>query len=422
MCQQQGSSFHPRSNGRYPTQFCIRSIELNEIIEPRRPWSWLLVLLGFVAGTWQVQALDLKITGEYKPTPLEPGNGQFKDTTPRHNYCTRPGCRPSIRLEGMAISYPEGFEAGATGRESLYFRMPSVLRTVTLTHEENGSVVEVRWRVDSFTGSVEGRPNSVQPTGYLAPAPCTLIHGQGASTWFDFQWRLDERGQGCSKTILADMPPGRFLYFGISYELQFPNAVAMHNGRYTGVVPLTMGPGGDIDFGDRAVISDGTLNIAIELEVQHQFAVRFPVDAPVVQLAPEGGWSQWRDHGIRPSRLRQELPFLLTSSMDFNMKLQCEHEAADRCGIRNAEDDTVVPVDVDVTIPGMSSVMDGRPAQGTPLLPDNARAPRFTPDGYLMQRRSTLRFTAGREAVTEMLKSPGSHWQGNMTVVFDANP
>lgn len=36
--------------------------------------------------------------------------------------------------------------------------------------------------------------------------------------------------------------------------------------------------------------------------------------------------------------------------------------------------------------------------------------------------RSMLRFTAGRDAVTEMLKSPGTYWQGNMTVVLDVNP
>ena len=36
--------------------------------------------------------------------------------------------------------------------------------------------------------------------------------------------------------------------------------------------------------------------------------------------------------------------------------------------------------------------------------------------------RSMLRFTAGRDAVTEMQKSPGTHWQGNMTVVLGTNP
>lgn len=112
----------------------------------------------------------------------------------------------------------------------------------------------------------------------------------------------------------------------------------------------------------------------------------------------------------------------MTTSMDFSMKLRCEHDLGEGCGIRNTASDVVVPVDVDVTIPGMSNVRDGRPAQNTALQPDDARAPRFTPDGYLIQRRSALRFTADREAVTEMLKSPGSHWQGNMTVVFDANP
>jgi hypothetical protein len=39
-----------------------------------------------------------------------------------------------------------------------------------------------------------------------------------------------------------------------------------------------------------------------------------------------------------------------------------------------------------------------------------------------MQRRSPLPYTAEREAVTEMLRTPGSHWSGDMTVVFDANP
>ena len=76
-----------------------------------------------------------------------------------------------------------------------------------------------------------------------------------------------------------------------------------------------------------------------------------------------------------PERLRQALPFHLTSSMDFSMKLRCEHAAGSGCGIRNAADDVVVPVDVDVTIPGMRNLKDGRPAQDTPLSADDALAP-----------------------------------------------
>ncbi len=108
--------------------------------------------------------------------------------------------------------------------------------------------------------------------------------------------------------------------------------------------------------------------------------------------------------------------------MDFSMKLRCEHDAGNRCGIRNQTLGQVVPVDVDVTCPACAIARWAPGAGHTKLLPDDAQAPRFTPDGYLMQRRSTLRFTAGRDAVTEMLKAPGSHWEGNMTVVFDANP
>jgi hypothetical protein len=79
-------------------------------------------------------------------------------------------------------------------------------------------------------------------------------------------------------------------------------------------------------------------------------------------------------------------------------------------------------VDVDVTIPGMRNLKDGRPAQDTPLSADDALAPRFSPEGYLMQRRSTLRFTANRAAVETIVQLPGSRWDGQMTVVFDANP
>jgi hypothetical protein len=39
-----------------------------------------------------------------------------------------------------------------------------------------------------------------------------------------------------------------------------------------------------------------------------------------------------------------------------------------------------------------------------------------------MQRRSTLRFTANRAAVETIVQLPGSRWDGQMTVVFDANP
>jgi hypothetical protein len=210
-------------------------------------------------------------------------------------------------------------------------------------------------------------------------------------------------------------------WLGLGLRIVSVSPLSLVDGVYEGETTFTTGGAeSDIDFGDDVTTEPVVLKF--RFTVRHDFQVRFPNDAPSVRLAPEDGWSQWIDHGRPPVRLRQELPFHMTTSMDFSMKLRCEHDFAEGCGIRNAVSDVVVPVDVDVTIPGMSNVRDGRPAQNTALLPDDTRAPRFTPDGYLMQRRSALRFTAGREAVTEMVKSPGSHWQGNMTVLFDANP
>ncbi|WP_447591903.1 hypothetical protein [Stenotrophomonas rhizophila] len=42
-------------------------------------------------------------------------------------------------------------------------------------------------------------------------------------------------------------------------------------------------------------------------DVAHDFKVEFSAESPRVQLAPEGGWSRWIDHGLPPARLRQSL-------------------------------------------------------------------------------------------------------------------
>lgn len=60
---------------------------------------------------------------------------------------------------------------------------------------------------------------------------------------------------------------------------------------------------------------------------------------PTRAAGGRGGWSHWIDHGQPPTRLRQALPFQLTTSMDFSRTLRCEHAAGNRCGIRNHADD-----------------------------------------------------------------------------------
>ncbi|WP_329758927.1 hypothetical protein [Stenotrophomonas geniculata] len=207
------------------------------------------------------------------------------------------------------------------------------------------------------------------------------------------------------------------------YELETPDPLAMKNDVYRGVLKLDVGPGGDIDFGENAT-TDAVLNINFVLDVAHEFSIQFANANPQVSLLPVGGWHQWVDYNRAPKRLQQELPFSLTSSSEFSIKMRCEHDANGRCGIRDQGAGTVVPVDVDVTMPGMRNVATGAAAISTPLVSEQSglTAPRFSPDSYLQQRPSKLHFSTRGSPLDEMLKAPGSKWKGDVTVIFDSDP
>lgn len=398
-----------------------RPIFVSSLAGPLACATWLLA--GLIASA---SAADLQIMAEFRPSLLDPLHNRFVNTTPQSGYCKE---HPSLCAAGdftidtgMNVSQRRLFGGGEDPREKWYLAVDGSWQDVTVRNANNH---ELKARIRVFlVGMHWGLPSDGTAPGAYGSATggCRGRLGLGNVAWYRYAWDVPE-----GKTVCVRNPKtttdqvARYLNFSIGYHLETPNPLQALDGQYTGSVTYTVGNGQQIDLG-QGDYSDSELTLQLLLDVAHDFKVRFSSESPNVQLVPEGGWSQWIDHGLPPSRLRQELPFHLTTSMDFSMKMRCEHEAAGRCGIRNLRDDVVVPVDVDVTIPGMSNVGDGRPAQDTPLLPDDGRAPRFTPDGYLIERRSTLRFTAGRDAVMEMLKSPGSHWAGNMTVVFDANP
>lgn len=386
----------------------------------------------------------LEITARFEATALNPGNNQFVNTTPNSGicrsqpaWCANRGVNGSIEVP-LGLKYGE-FVVGAAERSQAYFKFPNHWQELAVVHQESGAVFTLKWRTILLGGryvlyrdvkEITGASSNLAGHGALwssiwsyPPAGCqgvgTISNG---ATWYDFQWYVPIEGNSCTKPAKTGFEGMRVDNVGIGYVMVTPNPLAMPSGTYTATASYGVGPGREFDFGDNSSTDVDTVTINFTLTVQHSFDVEFPAAVPRISLVPDGGWSQWIDHGRPPARLRQELPFHLTTSMDLSMRLRCEYETNGRCGIRNTRDDATVPVDVDVTMPGMSDIRDGRPAQDAPLLPDYAPVSRFTPDGYLIQRRSVLRFTAGREAVTEMLKSPGSHWEGSMTVVFDANP
>ncbi|HBS56456.1 MAG TPA: hypothetical protein DEA38_12140 [Stenotrophomonas sp.] len=395
--------------------------------------KWIATLPLLFVSLWSVtahaQVVEAKVTGVFRPSVLNPGNTAFENTTPRGSFCSwRPGdCQRRnayiFDLGNREYWRKEGSGDNASSRNTTYFRFPAP-RLVTFTNRESGntfqaaiSFVAVSMRMD-FT-------NGADPFTYGVSGGCTSIVSAGGLGWATGGWAVRDPSnpQVCFSNRTRNNRVYRYRNVGIGIDAALPNATALPNGRYTASESWTTGGlGSDIDLGDN-ITGVQAIQLNFEFDVLHDFQVRFPSEQPRVQLAPEGGWAQWIDHGKRPSSLRQQLPFQLTSSMDFSMKLRCEHDApGDRCGIRNASDGAVVPVDVDVTLPGMVNQRDGRPAQFTPLTALDANAPRFSSPQYVQDRRSALRFIAGQAAVADMVKSPGSQWRGDITLVFDANP
>jgi len=416
----------------------MKMTEANEMSAGRsvRRYLWahpsvVTLLFALLVGMWsssamgQVAKMDIKAS--FAPNSLDPTHRKFNNDTPLGGLCRRwPGL---CRGDQFSIITPLRVDTRVLGgdrdspRVNYFMGVDAQWKEVDVVHA-GGSTHKVRFRI-SMLSQRYSRNNNGSPSLYGASSGgCGGVGTDiGTSAYHFWGWVLPAGMRTCARATGHSAAANvTITEISVGYELDTPDPLGMLDGEYTGVVSYTVGPGGQIDLGD-GQHQHTELEISFTLTVAHDFQVRFASETPKATLAPDGGWSQWMDHGRVPTHLRQELPFHLTSSMDFSMKMRCEHDApGERCGIRNAGDGEVVPVDVDVTIPGMVNQRDGRPAQFTPLTALEADAPRFSSPQYIQDRRSALRFIAGQEAVNEMVKSPGSQWRGDITIVFDANP
>ncbi|WP_416055559.1 hypothetical protein [Stenotrophomonas maltophilia] len=392
----------------------------------------LTALFILIAVFWvpvaEAQTVAKTVTGRFRPNALDPNNTEFENTTPRGAFCNwRPTeCQRRdayiFDLGNREYWRKSGDGDNSSRRNTTYIGFPAP-RLVTFTNTQNGhtfqasvSFVAMSLRLDFTRGQ--------DPWYYGISGGCTAIRGAGGVGFSTGGWgvRDPQNPQACYSTVARGDRTYVYRNVGIGIDVRLPSAMTLQEGRYTASPAWEIGTGPNhIDLGDN-ITGIRYIRLDFEFDVIHDFQLRFPSEHPRVTLAPDGGWGRWVDHGITPATLRQELPFYLTSSMDFSLKMRCEHEVDRRCGIRHADSDTVVPVDVDVTIPGMRNLKDGKPAQFSAMVPDDTLAPRFTPEGYVRDRRSVLRFIANRDAVEKMVDRPSSHWEGNMTLVFDANP
>ena len=360
----------------------------------------LLAALWISPAPAAAQVIETTVTGEFRPNAANPGNTAFVNTTPRGAFCN---WRPTECDKAGAYIFDIG--AGefwqktgdgdnASARDTTYVRFPAP-RAFMLRDEMTGETAQARVSFVAISLRLNFK-NGADPWYYGVTGGCAAIRGAGGVGWSFGGWgvRDPSNPRECFSTQRRNGRTYSYQNVGIGIQVELPDAITLKNGRYVAQQDWTTGGAeADIDLGDN-ITGVKMIRMNFVFEVAHDLEVLFPSEAPRVTLVPEGGWRAWVEHGIRPPSMSQELPFYLTSSMDFSLKLRCEHELDNQCGIRNARSNDVVPVAVDVTIPGMRNRGDGMPVQGMRLPPGDVRAPRLTPDAYMVQRRSTLRFIA----------------------------
>ena len=381
-----------------------------------------MALLGGYSGT--SAAADVHITAEFTPDGKDPNKRTFTNTTPWSGLCTEGHLQTCIARGVWGIDTTiRGSKRtrGAGQRNNFYFGLPGA-RTLTVSRGD----VERQLRVK--IAGIGARFGDTYASSYTPPN-CTVVlsnFGAGNNTWMRLFHRPDsgEGSMACSGGSSVPGHDGRPIQaLDVIYELEAPNPLEMPAGTYTGKVSYTIGgAGSDIDLGDGVTLTATELTLNFTLKVNHYFSVRFPPGSQRALLAPLGGWAQWTTHGRAPTALIKQLPFQLSSSSLFGVTLRCQHPVPDgRCAIRNqtsSSDD--VPVDIALTVPGVHDRTLARDLVDYPLTTSMA-APVLDPQGYVYERPARLAFRVDGAPLADMLTHPGSHYAGDVTVIFDAD-
>ena len=397
----------------------------------RQVGQWILAALATAACSLG-HAAEMKITAEFKPTVFDPARATFTNTTPQGGFCEVwpsycPVGRFSVSLPVGTINYLT-MEPGASSADSVSFRLPSAFVDVPVVNEKTGHATKVRFRISEFsaryTAVMGSNTHSNLWTGShwaFAPSPCTYgANGVASSSWVSFMWRVPVAANGiaCTKYPTRTIPAQTFSISRVSvgYELVTPDPLSMTNGIYRGKKRFSVGVGGDFDFGNKAILSESSIDVDFELTVKHDFQLKMPADNRRAVLEPPSGWKSWLTGGSPPPVLKRDLGFSISVGAPFTVALSCASADAGRCNLSNPAGSRA-PYSVLMTIPGV--VTDAGGPVSRLELTTNQVATLKPAGGYVNNAQSRLHVEAGPASVREMVKHPGTRYEDVFTLTFD---
>jgi len=411
---------------------------ITAIVSSAVRWQLRLVQSAvlLLVGAASAQAADIYITAEFKPDIHNPDQREFVNTTPWSGVCNSTHLQVCIDNNWWSIDTKirgtkQGIRETNYGPNGFYIGMPAP-RTVTVTSDDGQHSFDLRFNIIGAAlrlwdqeGDGATEPASAGPSNN-----CNLgLHNTFANNRSVMRMFLRrDGGEGVVACALQWLNTNNYVIpeSDFTYKLTTPAPLAMRSGMYTGMTSFRVGgtgEGADFDLGNGVVLTDNVVNVHFQLTVQHAFQLDLPPGSDRAVLAPRGGWSQWSDHGIVPRSLERELAFSISSSGQFSVSLQCQLPLPDgRCAMRNGTVDAEdVPLDIQLTLPGFRDASSGAEAVDVALT-TRMVPPVMTADSFIIRRPARLHFAVNGDAVNAMLDHPGSHYRGDVTVIFDADP
>jgi hypothetical protein len=399
-------------------------------------------------------AVTMNITAEFSPSMDKPENNSFTNTTPQSGFCvTWPasctGGGKSLATN-LTLTPSKGLTPQDDNRESLFFKWPSSFRSILVTNTETGDSQTVQFRVSSFSGRYiantsndpydwgkGGAAFSLYPSG-----GCSSLHpGWFATIWVAWLWSIPEGNAGCYNITSVERPVGagnfinQVTELSFGYALNSPNPLKMEAGIYNGTLSLSVGPGGDIDFGDNFQASDTELIINFTLSVNHELKLTTTADDQAVSLQPcasgrictadEGSanWERWMVTRITP-QLTGRSNFRLSSSGSFMVYLECEQQSGSECALRSDNTPSqTVPVRTLLTLPDnivdnlTGSTVSKRRLVTSRDITNNI----FATKSFGHDKAGSIDFLVEQKDVDTMLKTRPDTYRGAVTVIFDPN-
>lgn len=390
----------------------------------------LYTLMGYLLLSQLTEAATIQVTAEYKPAPYDINGSKFINTTPCSVEWQAEGfwCNGTASLEKeQAINIPIKITSRLVSNDdklehAITYQKFTGEKTVELTKMGSGNVHKMKFKLTQI-GAAQ-MPNIIREAGTngtlwlekTVQGDCSFRQETWASPsrfeyFYDIKNANQKLGGVCYNNIFNTTFTSKNIALQriyIGYKLQPPDPLKMENGTYKGSLTLSLGRNKDLDFGD-ATYSDSNVTIEFTLRVTHQLKVEFPAGSNKVILQPPKGWAPWMNSGKTPPNLKAELPFRLWKSAEANVSLSyCQYQNNNKCQLNNIKNNHKIDFNISY-VTGLG--------EHAPLTKSKHR---LFNDGIYIGVKRKIAFEIDKANLTEMMKYPGSTYQGDVTIMFEA--